>query len=99
MTKQSVASLPVVLVDDESTVLLSSRMILGSAGIKDVLSDAIKEGGTTLRDFTSDGRPGYFQQSLRVYGRDGEPCIRCGTAILQRRQGQRATYYCKICQR
>ena len=69
-------------------------------GIKDVLSQAIEEGGTTLRDFAgSDGRPGYFQQSLEVYGRAGDPCTRCATPIRLRRQGQRATYYCPRCQR
>lgn len=68
--------------------------------IKTVLTRAIAQGGTTLRDFTaSDGNPGYFQQQLNVYGRGGEPCPRCGTTIKSAQQGQRATYYCPHCQR
>ncbi len=70
------------------------------AAIQQVLQAAIKQGGTTLRDFVDgEGRPGYFQQQLNVYGREGEPCHQCGTAIKQLRQGQRATYYCPHCQR
>ena len=68
--------------------------------IRQVLDAAIRQGGTTLRDFTaSDGKPGYFQQQLAVYGRAGEPCQVCGTAIKLIKQGQRATYYCPHCQR
>jgi formamidopyrimidine-DNA glycosylase len=67
--------------------------------IKTVLSNAIQQGGTTLRDFiASDGNPGYFQLQLNVYGRSGEPCPRCGAAIKSVHQGQRATYYCPKCQ-
>jgi formamidopyrimidine-DNA glycosylase len=70
-----------------------------AAAIQQVLQAAIEQGGTTLRDFVDGaGRPGYFQQQLNVYGRDGEPCHQCGTAIKQLRQGQRATYYCPYCQ-
>lgn len=70
-----------------------------AAAIQQVLQAAIEQGGTTLRDFVDGaGRPGYFQQQLNVYGRDGEPCHQCGTAIKQLRQGQRATYYCPHCQ-
>jgi len=68
--------------------------------IKDVLHNAIAAGGTTLRDFYGgDGQPGYFQQQLEAYGREGEPCRRCNTPITAITQGQRATYYCKQCQR
>ena len=67
--------------------------------IKDVLKEAIKQGGTTLRDFTaSDGKPGYFKQKLAVYGREGEPCLHCKTIIKQVTIGQRASYYCPTCQ-
>ena len=67
--------------------------------IKTVLRAAIKAGGTTLRDFTAEnGRPGYFQQKLNVYGKTGEPCSRCGTTIKHITLGQRATYYCPYCQ-
>jgi formamidopyrimidine-DNA glycosylase len=67
--------------------------------IKDVLSKAIKAGGTTLRDFYGgDGEAGYFQQQLEAYGREDEPCRRCNTPITAIVQGQRSTYYCKRCQ-
>jgi formamidopyrimidine-DNA glycosylase len=71
-----------------------------AGAIKKVLRRAIAQGGTSLRDFVdSDGRPGYFQQQLSVYGREGEPCPRCGGAITCLRLGQRATYFCGRCQR
>lgn len=68
--------------------------------IKAVLNDAIRAGGTTLRDYVnSDGMPGYFRQKLFVYERTGEPCRKCKTPIKQLRHGQRSTYYCPTCQR
>lgn len=76
------------------------RMELLAESVKEVLEDAIRAGGTTLRDFTtSDGSPGYFSQKLCVYGRAGEPCTVCGGAIMHKVLGQRSTYYCKSCQR
>lgn len=69
------------------------------AAIKSTLRRAIGRGGTTLRDFVAgDGRPGYFQRQLRVYGRAGEPCTRCGGEIECMHLGQRATYFCARCQ-
>lgn len=68
--------------------------------IKQVLSWAIREGGTTLRDYTqSDGNPGYFAIKLKVYERAGEPCRRCKTPIRAKVIGQRSSYYCHNCQR
>jgi formamidopyrimidine-DNA glycosylase len=70
------------------------------AAIREVLTDAIKEGGTTLRDFLhSDGEPGYFRQRLFVYERKGEPCRVCGTPIRHAVLGQRSTYWCPKCQK
>ena len=67
--------------------------------IREILTEAIRQGGTTLRDFIGgDGEPGYFQQSLRVYGRHGLPCAACGQPIHRCRIGQRATYHCPRCQ-
>jgi formamidopyrimidine-DNA glycosylase len=67
--------------------------------VKTVLTYAIERGGTTLRDFVSEsGQPGYFAQELFVYGRAGQPCKRCGTAIRTRQIGQRASAYCPNCQ-
>lgn len=68
--------------------------------IKKVLTAAIKQGGTTLKDFTqSNGKPGYFQQQLNVYGRKDEPCLVCKKPISHCVLGQRATYYCTQCQK
>jgi formamidopyrimidine-DNA glycosylase len=68
--------------------------------IRDTLERALRAGGTTLRDFRdSRGRPGYFQLSLNVYGRENEPCRRCRSPIRARRLGQRSAYYCPKCQR
>jgi formamidopyrimidine-DNA glycosylase len=68
--------------------------------VREVLENAIAAGGTTLRDFVdSNGKPGYFSQELRVYGRHGEACKRCGSAVRSRVIGQRSTYYCPRCQR
>ena len=68
--------------------------------IKEVLTESITQGGTTLRDFlNSDGEPGYFKQRLFVYDRKGEPCRVCGTPISHCVLGQRATYWCMVCQR
>jgi len=68
--------------------------------VKQVLSRAIEQGGTTLRDFTrTDGRPGYFAQQLQVYGRGGEPCRVCRRPLRQLRLGQRTTVFCSHCQR
>jgi formamidopyrimidine-DNA glycosylase len=67
--------------------------------IKAVLSNAIKAGGTTLRDFLAiDGKPGYFANQLQVYGRAAYPCFTCGDPIRLDRIGQRASYYCTQCQ-
>ena len=66
---------------------------------KQVLAAAIKQGGTTLRDFVdSDGQPGYFKQQLQVYGRTGKACVKCHEVLVESRLGQRSTVYCKRCQ-
>lgn len=68
--------------------------------IKQILADAIEQGGTTLRDFTrADGQPGYFAQKLFVYGKAGETCAKCGSPIKQFTQQQRSTFYCTSCQK
>lgn len=68
--------------------------------VKRILAWAIERGGTTLRDFLNpDGAPGYFFRELFVYGREGEPCKVCGTAIRQQTIGQRSTFWCPNCQK
>ncbi len=68
--------------------------------IKSTLQDALKAGGSSLRDFFgTDGNPGYFQQEYFVYARTGQPCKICHSLIESIRQGQRSTFYCPSCQR
>ncbi|WP_371374627.1 bifunctional DNA-formamidopyrimidine glycosylase/DNA-(apurinic or apyrimidinic site) lyase [Thalassotalea aquiviva] len=68
--------------------------------IKQVLAKAITQGGTTLKDFTqADGKPGYFAQSLQVYGRAKQPCVQCKTLLKEIKQAGRATVYCPQCQK
>ena len=68
--------------------------------IRDVLSRAIRHGGTTLRDFlNSDGNPGYFAQELLVYEREGQSCFQCKSIVKRKVIGQRSSYYCPQCQR
>ena len=67
--------------------------------IRATLKRALKAGGTTLRDFRNGrGEPGYFQLSLNVYGRAGEPCLVCRTPIRTQRLGQRSAFFCPKCQ-
>jgi formamidopyrimidine-DNA glycosylase len=68
--------------------------------IKNVLQQAIKAGGTTLRDFfNSEGKPGYFTNSLQVYGRKNQPCFQCKTLIQSLVIGGRNSAFCATCQR
>ena len=70
------------------------------ASVRETLTDAIAKGGSTLRDYVdSAGEPGYFQLEYFVYGREGQPCRVCGTAIRHTRLGGRSTTYCHTCQR
>jgi len=73
-----------------------------TTAIRDVLTDAIAAGGSTLRDFANaDGGQGYFQHRFDVYGREGEPCRRSGRHPVIGRivQGGRSTFYCPECQK
>ena len=68
--------------------------------IKQILTEAINNGGTTLNDFSNiEGQPGYFAQVLSVYGRNDMPCYRCDGTIKRIVQNQRASYYCPKCQK
>jgi len=70
-----------------------------SRAIRATLTRAIRAGGTTLRDFRgSDGKPGYFQQTLAVYGRRDLPCRNCGKPIRSQTLGSRSTFFCRYCQ-
>ena len=70
--------------------------------IRDVLSEAIEAGGSSLRDFRqADGELGYFQHSFRVYGREGDACVTpgCSGVVARLVQAGRSSFYCPICQR
>ena len=76
------------------------RLAVLVTAIREVLEAAIRQGGTTLRDFAwGDGQHGYFRPELAVYDRAGEPCLRCAGTIRSIVQGQRSSYYCAGCQR
>ena len=67
--------------------------------IRDVISEAIEAGGSTLRDFVSpEGELGYFSKTFAVYDREGKPCG-CGGTVKRIVQGGRSTFYCPRCQR
>ncbi len=86
--------------DREAGRVSLQRYHVLASNIKDVLQAAIEQGGTTLRDFVNgNGEPGYFQQTLAVYGRGGEPCVACGKALSEIRLGQRSSVFCGRCQR
>ena len=70
------------------------------AGIRAALEGGIARRGTTLRDYVgADGLPGDNASALLVYGREGQPCPRCGATIKRRVDAGRATFYCGHCQR
>ncbi|KEI35534.1 formamidopyrimidine-DNA glycosylase [Francisella sp. W12-1067] len=75
----------------------ANRLVIS---IKKILEKAIKEGGTTLKDYkNTEGKPGYFTQQLNVYGRVKQPCYTCKTEIQSLVIGQRNTFFCKKCQK
>ena len=85
------------LLPASALTLAACQALVGA--IKKILRRAIKQGGTTLRDYLQpDGQPGYFAQTLAVYGRTGEACTTCGNAIGQQTVGGRSTFFCVVCQ-
>ena len=67
--------------------------------IRKVLRRSIATGGSSISDYVQpDGNAGAYQDERRVYGREGEPCPRCHTAIRRRVLGQRSSHYCPTCQ-
>ena len=76
------------------------KLVLLITEIKTILSKAIKLGGSSIRDFTnSNGKMGYFQQSLVVYNKENEPCVKCNTKIKRVILGQRSSFYWYKCQK
>nr|MDP9120885.1 bifunctional DNA-formamidopyrimidine glycosylase/DNA-(apurinic or apyrimidinic site) lyase [Acidobacteriota bacterium] len=79
--------------------IAASRWDRLAEAVVTVLLQAIAEGGTTLSDFADgQGRGGYFQSSLGVYGRQEEACASCGRPIRRMIQAGRSTFYCPGCQ-
>ncbi|UCG51616.1 MAG: bifunctional DNA-formamidopyrimidine glycosylase/DNA-(apurinic or apyrimidinic site) lyase [Candidatus Latescibacterota bacterium] len=76
----------------------NAATVLGAA--RKVLRRAIAHGGSTLRDYRKpDGTTGGFQQHHAVYGREGEPCIECGSPIKKVVISGRSSHFCPVCQR
>jgi formamidopyrimidine-DNA glycosylase len=77
----------------------SQRLARLSDIIKQVLTEAIAAGGSTISDFVhADGKPGYFAHCFQVYGRTGEACFHCRAPITRITQAGRSTFYCRSCQ-
>jgi len=80
-------------------ISLKRYQLLANA-IKEILEAAIKQGGTTLKDFVGgDGKPGYFQQTLHIYGKTGDDCPKCKTALKSLKLASRNSVYCPKCQK
>ncbi len=85
--------------DRQAGAISRQRYQLLADQIKQVLAKAIEQGGTTLKDFVGgDGKPGYFKQELKVYGRGDQPCTSCKKSLIEIRLGQRSTVFCNSCQ-
>ena len=70
------------------------------AAVRQTLSRALALGGSTLRDFSDvHGASGAYQAQAAVYGREGQPCPRCGALVRRRVMAQRSTYFCAGCQK
>lgn len=77
-----------------------AKLALLAEAIPEVLEEAIREGGSTLRDFAApDGELGYFAKRFHVYDREGEPCQGCNGKVARIVQGGRSTFFCPSCQR
>lgn len=87
--------------DRQSDSLTSQEVRRMYRAMQEVLQEGIRHGGVTLEDETYRnlyGKTGEFQQHLKAYGREGEPCRRCRTPIVRERWGNRSTYFCRQCQ-
>ncbi len=80
--------------------LSRKRLLKLRTELREVLARAIELGGSSVSDYVdADGVRGFFQLEHRAYGRTGEPCLVCGTAIRKITVGGRSTHYCAMCQR
>ncbi len=77
-----------------------ARLATLAEAVEEVLAEAVEQGGTTIRDFTSpEGNFGYFAVRLAVYGRAGLCCPRCGASLTAGMLAARQTVWCPSCQR
>lgn len=84
----------------QACTLNREEIIALHSGLREALQRAIHNRGTTLSDYRdAQGREGGHREHLRVYGRAGQPCLRCGAPIQRDRIGGRSSYYCAACQR
>ncbi len=82
-----------------ANAVTESEAVLLHQGLRDVLNRAIAAGGTTLRDYrNADGEVGGYKIRLRVYGREGAPCLECGRAIERMVLSNRSAFFCPVCQ-
>jgi formamidopyrimidine-DNA glycosylase len=85
----------------EGGSLSSGEVVAIRAAIRPVLEAGLKHGGTSLNDLAyllPDGRAGQYVSHLKVYGREGQPCRRCGTPIRRSLITQRSSHWCPTCQ-
>lgn len=76
------------------------RLVRLATAVRAVLTEAVEQGGTTIRDFaTPEGDFGYFAVRLAVYGKGGQPCPRCGSLLREAPIANRSTVWCPACQR
>ena len=81
-----------------SSAVPKTRLSKLHKSIRLILSDAIIAKGTTIIDFSVNGESGKYSDQLRVFGKHGKPCLKCGHTINKMRVGGRGTYICKKCQ-
>lgn len=88
-----------ILPDKPANKVPKKKLQLFTQEVKSILATAIKQGGTSLKDFIGgDGKPGYFKQELLVYGKKGKDCPVCNTKLEEIRLSNRASVYCPNCQ-
>ncbi len=84
----------------QAASLTSAELRKLHGAVQEVLHEAIKLGGSSVSDYVdAEGREGFFQLQHRVYGREGEPCLVCGTLVKRVIIAGRSSHYCPRCQK
>ena len=85
----------------KATAMRQTDVISLLDAAREVMTRALAAGGTTFDDLyvNVNGASGYFSRSLNVYGREGEPCPRCGTPVVREQWTNRSSHFCPECQR